>query len=172
MKRPVGANPLPAPAAIEIREAVASDAEGLAVLLGGAFPEMAWDADRARRDLLEAPDVAAVYVIEDGRGGLAATASVRYFDRFPGSGYVHWVGVAPDQRGRRLGTIVMARVLQRFTDDGKPFAILETDDIRLPALASYLGQGFIPIYTEPDHEERWSRVFEALAQSRRSGKGG
>ena len=165
MKRPLGAAPLPPPQPIAVRTATAADAEALAALLYSAFPELAWDAARAHRDLLDAPDVPETYVIEDGRGGLAATASVRYVDRFPGAGYVHFVGVAPDQRGRSLGTVVMARVLRHFAEDGRTFSILETDDIRLPAIASYLGQGFIPHYTDDDHEDRWSRVFENLAKA-------
>jgi mycothiol synthase len=64
----------------------------------------------------------------------------------------------------------MAAVLRRFAADSRKSSILETDDVRLPAIASYLGQGFIPHYTDPDHEDRWSRVFEQLAQSRRASK--
>jgi len=70
--------------------------------------------------------------------------------------------------GRRLGTVVMAKVIRRFFADGRTFSILETDDFRLPAIASYLGQGFIPHYIDPDHEGRWSKVFEQLAQGRRT----
>jgi mycothiol synthase len=41
--------------------------------------------------------------------------------------------------------------------------VLETDDPRLPAIASYLGMGFVPLYAAPDHETRWSAVFAQLA---------
>ncbi len=170
MKRPAGAAE-PEVAAVTIREATAADAAALAALLGAAFPEIEWDEARARRDLLDAADVPVTYVIEGADGGLKATASVRYTDRFPGCGYVHWVGVAPEERGKRLGTAVMTRVLSRFAEDGMTTSILETDDVRLPAIASYLGQGFIPHYTDADHEDRWSRVFETLAASRRSTRG-
>jgi mycothiol synthase len=166
MKRPPGAAPLPAESPVRVREATPQDAPAIARLLGAAFPELEWDVARVGKDLFDPPDVAVTYVVEDG-GKLVATASVRYHERFPGAGYVHWVGVDPAQRGRRLGTVVMARVMRRFAADGRTFSILETDDFRLPAIASYLGQGFIPHYTDPDHEERWSKVFEQLAQGRR-----
>jgi mycothiol synthase len=167
MKRPSAAAPLPPESPVRVREAIRADADGLARLLGAAFPELEWDVARVNRDLFDPQDVAATYVVEDG-GKIVATASVRYHERFPGAGYVHWVGVDPAQRGRRLGTVVMARVMRRFLADGRTFSILETDDFRLPAIASYLGQGFIPHYTDPDHEERWSKVFEQLAQGRRT----
>jgi mycothiol synthase len=62
----------------------------------------------------------------------------------------------------------MAAVMQRFAEDGRMSSILETDDVRLPAIASYLSQGFIPHYTESDHQLRWSKVFEELAKGRRN----
>lgn len=163
MLRPEGAEP-PAPdPAVTTRLAGAADAAELARLLGAAFPEQNWTAERVGKDLLDAADVPATFVVEED-GALIATASVRYIERFPDSGYVHWVAVDPRARGRRLARVVMAKVLDSFAADGRPSAILETDDPRLPAIASYLGQGFIPHYTEPDHALRWSRVFAALAQ--------
>lgn len=167
MKRPPGAADLPPESPIKVREASREDAEAIARLLGAAFPELQWDLARALKDLFDAAEVAVVYVIEE-RGKIIATASVRYHPRFPDSGYVHWVGVDPTQRGRRLGTVLMARVMRRFAADGRTSSILETDDFRLPAITSYLGQGFIPHYTDPDHEDRWSKVFEQLAQARRT----
>lgn len=153
--------------AFPIRLAKAEDAEGLSRLLASAFPEMQWDSARARKDLLDAPDVAATFVIEDN-GRLLATASARYFDaRFPNVGYVHWVAVDPVARGRGLFDAVMAAVENRFRADGRPIAMLETDDVRLPAIAAYLRRGYVPQYTEADHEERWSRIFSRLAESRR-----
>lgn len=167
MKRPPGAAPLPPESPVTVREATRGDAAALARLLGAAFPELQWDVARVDKDMFDPADVPATYVVDEG-GRIVATASVRYNERFPGAGYVHWVGVDPAQRGRRLGTIVMARVMRRFVADGRTFSILETDDFRLPAIASYLGQGFIPHYTESDHEDRWSKVFEQLAQGRRT----
>jgi ribosomal protein S18 acetylase RimI-like enzyme len=169
MKRPVGASDLPPASPIAVREASRSDGPQLAAVLGAAFPEMEWDVARVNKDLFDATDVPVTYVIEDN-GLIVATASVRYHARFPESGYVHWVGVDPKSRGRRLGSVVMARVMRRFAADGRQSCILETDDIRLPAIASYLGQGYVPQYPDVDHEPRWSRVFEQLAQSRRESK--
>lgn len=151
-----------AAAGADLRLADKRDTAGLDRLLSGAFPELAWSAGQASKVLFEDPSVAAVYVIE-GPDGLLATASARYHAPFAGSGYVHWVGVDPRARGRALGTAVMAAVLARFAADRYQTAVLETDDPRLAAISSYLGQGFVPQYPQAGHEERWSGVFAAIA---------
>lgn len=152
------------------RVATASDAPALARLLGLAFPDSEWNVERVHRDLLDEPSVVEVRVI-DGGTDLSATASARYFDRFPGQGYVHWVGIDPSVGGQGLGQAIVTHVIERFIQDGIPSVILETDDSRLPAITSYLGIGFVPQYPAPDHEDRWSRVFTALGDFRRLRKG-
>jgi GNAT superfamily N-acetyltransferase len=154
-------------AALSCRTATAADAEALAKLLKSAFPEMEWDAARARRDLLDADDVRRTFVVEQ-HGELLGTASARYFEkRFPGVGYVHWVAVDPAARGRGIFDAVMAAVHRQFLEDGRSIAFLETDDHRLPAIAAYLRLGYVPQYTETDHEGRWSAIFTTLAEGRR-----
>jgi mycothiol synthase len=85
-------------------------------------------------------------------------------DRFPGSGYVHWVGVHPDARGMRLGAAVSLRAMYRFVELGCRDAVLETDDHRIPALKTYFALGFQPENACPTHPERWKKVLEALGQ--------
>ena len=170
MKRPTGAPPLGAPSPVPVRAARPADAAELARVLGAAFPEHEWTVERVHQDLLDAVDVPVTFLIEESEQ-IVATASVRYQARFPDSGYVHWVAVDPRHRGKRLGTIVMDAVLRRFEADGRMSAILETDDVRLPAITSYLGQGFIPNYSDVDHGDRWSNVFATLALARRNLKG-
>jgi mycothiol synthase len=159
------------PAGVAVRRAGPKDAEGLAGLLGSAFPEVQWSADRVFRDLLDEPSVVEVLVI-DGDEGLLATASARYVEQFPEAGYVHWVGTDPAFRGRSLGRTACLAVLGRFRSDGRTAAVLETDDSRLPAIASYLGLGFVPVYAAPDHESRWSAVFRQMAVAWRKGRKG
>ena len=155
---------------LTVRVAAQHDAEALASLLSVAFPEMEWDAARVERDLLKAEDVQATFFVEE-KGRALGTASARYFDtRFPGVGYVHWVGVDPVARGRAVFDAVMSAVHDRFSADGRTVAFLETDDRRLPAISAYLRLGYVPQYTEPDHERRWSTIFTALAAARRSAR--
>ena len=169
MKRPSPSPANPGDGSVA-RVAGPEDAEGLALLLGAAFPEMAWDEARVRRDLLEAEDVEATFLVEE-HGRALGTASARYFEaRFPGVGYVHWVGVDPAARGRGVFDAVMAAVHDRFAADGRSVAFLETDDQRLPAISAYLRLGYVPQYTEADHEQRWSTIFTTLANARRSAR--
>jgi GNAT superfamily N-acetyltransferase len=170
MKRPIGAEELESEVANPVQVATKGDARDLARLLTVAFPEQGWTVERVLQDLLDADDVPTTDLVRD-RSWVIATASVRYVERFPESGYVHWVAVDPRYLGRRLSHVVMASVIRQFFVDGRRSSILETDDFRLPAIAAYLGVGFIPQYTESDHEDRWSRVFSQLAQWRRSSEG-
>ena len=154
----------------EVRLARNDEAGALSRLLGRAFPELEWSAERARKELLDAADVVATYVVEAG-GTLIGTASARYAAQFPDQGYVHWVAIDPEHRGTGLLQALMSRVMQRFADDGMASAVLETDDIRLPAIAAYLAEGFVPVYREEGgHETRWSAVFSNLAAYRRNNK--
>lgn len=150
-----------------IRTAEAQDEEGLAALLTSCF-EGAWTAKSVRDALTCHPQVDRVYVVtrsHEGADGNAilATASARIDPvHFPGAGYLHWVAVAPEWRGKRLGVAICLRVLNRFRELGFTSAVLETDDHRLPAIRMYLGMGFRPVYRHPADESRWLQVMNAL----------
>ncbi len=127
---------------------------------------MEWTEARARRNLTEAPDVEAVYVVANS-DGLVATASARKAPGGPpNEGYLHWVGADPAHRGRGLGRLVSLRVLHHFRDGGCTTAVLETDDPRLPAIRTYLALGFVPEDIHTTHPERWTAVFEQLGRPR------
>ncbi|MDH2443340.1 GNAT family N-acetyltransferase [Amnibacterium sp. CER49] len=145
-----------------VRRATEADEAALARLLGESFDDPTWSAERVQGELTRAADVLAVFVVED-EDGLVATASARSAEKFPGLGYVHWVGVSPQKRGQRLGRVVVEQVVAHFDAMGIGGVILETDDVRLPALATYLGLGFVPEYLDEDHRRRWSAVFSALS---------
>ena len=77
-------------------------------------------------------------------------------------GSVHMVAVAPEHTGRRLGKSVTLCVLHFFQQRNFKCAILGTDDFRLPAIKTYLNLGFVPVYIDVDHPERWNRIFPKL----------
>ncbi len=169
MRRP-GTLPLDAPPALppgyRLRLAGPGDAASMAQCLEAAF-NSGWDAERVRRLLLEAADVSATYVVTHAQGAqgaqVVATASHREVqDRFPGASYLHFVGTHPGHRGQRLGTAVSIAVIRHGQRAGHRDTVLQTDDHRLPAIATYLALGFTPEYTHPTHAERWSAVFAAL----------
>ena len=161
--------PRPAlPPGYGLRRAGRDDVDGLAACLASAFGD--WHVARVRRALLDAPDVTATFaVVETATGRIVATASHREVpDRFPGATYLHWVGADPSHAGRSLGAAVSAAVLDYgATERGLGEAVLETDDHRLAAIATYLGLGFTPEYRHPSHPARWAAVFAALAEGRR-----
>jgi|GEM_PF-59526 len=150
-----------------LRRAGPGDADAIARCMDLAFG--GWDAAKVRGAFLLAPDCQATFVaVGVTTGQVAAVASHREVpDRFPGASYLHWVGADPDHAGRRLGALVSAAVLAFGRRGGPRDAVLETDDHRLPAIATYLGLGFAPEYRDPSHPERWAAVFRGLAEGRR-----
>jgi mycothiol synthase len=140
-----------------------SNLASLASTLSAAFNEP-WSEERVRHKLTEASDVKAVYTVT-WKGKIVATASSRWLlERFPVSGYVHWVGTHPDHTRRGLSSALMAQLLYDFIDRGYKDAVLETDDFRIPAIRTYLKFGFIPVYelSGEDHRYRWSAIFQVI----------
>lgn len=150
-------------AGYQLRLATSADEEALADLMSTAFVELGvWTAETVRERLTEAADVDAVYVIAF-EGKPVATASSRHdHDRFPGTGYVHWVGALPGHSGRGLGSALMDQMLVDFRARGYRDAVLETDDFRLPAIRIYLRHGYVPVTEDvkgENHLSRWSRIL-------------
>jgi mycothiol synthase len=160
--------PVALPAGYELRAAGDADAGALATTLASAVgPE--WTTERVRAALLDAPDVDTTLVATSG-GAPVGTASARLdLERFPGSGYLHWVGVHAAHQGQRLGHALSLAVLHRFRELGCRDAVLETDPPRLPAIRTYLRLGFRPEPVVPAHEALWPAILaEIEAFGRRS----
>jgi mycothiol synthase len=169
MRRPDLENlpPVDLPPGYRLRTAGRDDAPALSGVLSAAFEE-AWDEGAVYARLFDDATVAAVYLVErEGepeRRTVVATASSRLLpDDYPGSGYLHWVGADPAEKGRRLGYHVTLAVLHDFAGrGGLADSVLETDDHRLPAIATYLRCGYVPKLREPTDEARWDAVRQAL----------
>ena len=145
-----------------LREYRDGDLEGLAALLRAAFKDDVWTAEQAKEVLVDAPDVEKTFVV--ARNDVpVATASVRLLpERFPESGYVHWVAADPAEKGQRLGFVVTLAVLHAFRERGLKDAVLETDDHRLAAIETYQNLGFVPEHAHESHAERWARILSDL----------
>lgn len=155
--------PLPElPPGYTLREYREGDLEPLAALMRAAFQEDTWTPEKVRTALVDAPDVQKTLVI-DFEGRPVATSSVRLLpDRFPDSGYVHWVAADPAHQGQRLGYAVTLATLHDFAQLGCKDAVLETDDHRLAAIKTYQNLGFVPEHTHDSHLERWGRIASDL----------
>jgi mycothiol synthase len=144
-----------------LRPAVPADHEQVAGLLSEAFGHH-WDAPRVAEEFSPGNGVEAIYVVA-APAGVVATAAARLLpDRYPGAGYVHYVGARFSERGKRLGEVVTRQVLVHFAAAGLHQAVLETDDFRLPAIWTYLRLGFVPEPRVPRDPVRWSRVLRNL----------
>ena len=152
------------PPGYQLRRCERDEDEPLADVLTLAFPDYIWDTNEVRRRLTQSADVEATFVVEH-LGIPIATASARFLpERFPGSGYLHWVAVHPNHQGMRLGAVVTSRVLQYFRGRDCRDSVLETDDFRLPAIKTYLNLGYLPEPAAPGHVERWEAVMEKLKE--------
>lgn len=165
MRRP-GLNDLPSipalPSRYRLRLAHDADVVGLASIMTSAFgPE--WTVDHVREKLVEPPDVVRTWLITRDDEA-AATASARLLPgRYPGSGYLHWVGTHRAHRGKALGAIVTLAVLRDFHNMGCHDAVLETDPPRLPAIQTYLKLGFQPESRAAGQEAIWNGILMELA---------
>lgn len=78
------------------------------------------------------------------------------------TGVVHMVAASPRHAGQRLGYLVSLAVLHRFVAEGLHHAVLQTDDFRLPAIATYMKLGFRPYLESEDHAQRWHAIYANL----------
>ncbi len=72
-------------------------------------------------------------------------------------GYLFFVAVTPEYRGRYLGYAVSLAALHRFVEEHREQAVLETDDHRIAAIKTYLRLGFHPHLTE-ETRLRWQSI--------------
>src|SRR3954463_14709654 len=106
----------------ELREFGLADSElELADTLTEAFGEP-WDEAKVRKNLTEAPDVKAIYIVTWQGQIVATTSSQVAGNKRAGAGIVHWVGTRPEHRGRGLAAALLERVLQDFIQRGYPDA--------------------------------------------------
>lgn len=156
---------LPAlPDGLVFREYRETDREPLAAILRSAFADESWTPETVRERLIDAHDVHKTFVVaSNDNDSPVATASVRIMpDRFPDSGYVHWVAVDPAYQGKKLGYYVTLACLHDFAARGLHDAVLETDDHRLPAIKTYQNLGFKPEHRDALHIDRWAKVAADL----------
>lgn len=106
-----------------------------------------------------------VWFIVGAEGELVATASAWYRPAWEANtGYLHMVGLLPEQAGKKLGRYVSHAALLQMAREGRTRAVLHTDDFRVPAIKTYLGLGFVPAMTDESHPGRWAAIAEALGR--------
>ena len=110
------------------------------------------------------------FIVDDANGKKMATFTIVPDMWSTGMGYIHMVAVRHEYRGRGFGRFIADYCLQKLIELGKEKIFLLTGDTRLPALATYLKAGFLPVnYIDEnrfDMVDRWQGVIDALGLER------
>ena len=157
------------PAGYSIRPYDDGDEQHLAAVFQECF-DPGWSPERIVKTFLDdscwSPGRMCVLCHKDD---LVGTATAWESPQRRGHGLVHYVAVLSEHRGKRLGFMLVARVLELLERMGYPDAWLSTDDWRLAAIKVYLELGFEPAHTDTSHRERWEIVRHKLALRNRKG---
>ena len=106
-------------------------------------------------------------IIHDNSKSLVATAGAahnpnpgRYY--FPFGGELGYLIVHPEHRGKRLGRIVCAQVVQRFLSAGYGSIRVAVLGWRYAAIKTYLRVGFEPFIHDRTLLTRWKRICKEI----------
>ncbi|MCU1333055.1 MAG: Acetyltransferase family [Candidatus Angelobacter sp.] len=84
--------------------------------------------------------------------------------RHPESGQLGWLVTDPSHTHKGLGKIVSASATNRLVAEGYRRPFLGTEDLRVPAIAIYLMQGWRPYIYRDDMESRWRSLYDILGR--------
>lgn len=101
-----------------------------------------------------------LYLTRDNK--ILASATVVEHDDFPGEGWFRMIAASPEETGKGYGKLICLAALHNLAKRGYKSVVLSTDDERVPALRTYLGLGFEPIYSHESHKERWEKILNSL----------
>jgi predicted dehydrogenase/GNAT superfamily N-acetyltransferase len=155
--------PLDLPAEYRLRQYEARDADDYIALMH-AGDLGAWDAARVQ-STFEATLHEGLFIVEHlptQKAVATAMALHRPTDLHPHGGELGWVACHPDHRGKRLGQLACAAVINLFLARGYREIYLLTDDFRLPAIQTYLRLGFEPMRFSEEMHSRWQAIENAL----------
>lgn len=145
-----------------LRHFAPGDEEGWNALISNSFNSPADFETRMRAEPYFRPE-RVWFIAHEGK--LVATASAWRTENWgKNTGVIHMVGALPTHRGHHLGYQVSLAALHQFVREGVHHAILQTDDNRLAAIATYLKLGFTPYLIDPNHAERWVNIYQCLGQ--------
>jgi len=118
-----------------------------------------WNEERLQTTLKGAFKDGIFFAVEVSTGRLAATAMAN-LPNAEGKCEFGWVGTDPAFRGKGLGNLVCAAVLNKFYREGQTKVTLLTDDFRVPAIKLYLKEGWKPLMADETHPRRWKALSE------------
>lgn len=123
-----------------------------------------WDPKQTRGAMNRALPGGYFVIEHEATGDLVATAFAAHCasDAWPNSGSLEYVAGDANHKGKGLGLTICAAVVKRLLDAGYQDVYLTTDDWRLPAIATYLKQGWEPVMCGDDMPARWDAVRRSL----------
>ena len=98
------------------------------------------------------------YLLEDSK--VIATATGVIGENRTGS--LHMIAMADECRGKGLGNILCAKVVNYLLDRGMEKITLRTDDFRIPAIKIYLKLHFFPVLSDENMATRWKAVAKTI----------
>ncbi|WP_171804974.1 GNAT family N-acetyltransferase [Mahella australiensis] len=126
-----------------IKQLEVADAEALSNLYNAAFGFDFQTPEWVIKEMLDNPQVKAVYGIEHD-GKLVATAAIHIVPEYGETPELHWVATHPDYRGEGLGKAIVLYTLHEMKRMGFKDVLLITQPERIPAIKLYLSIGFTP----------------------------
>lgn len=126
-----------------------------------------WTVDSCRErltgDAIFLPD-GLFFVTHEGEL-VGSACAWRYSENEWTRGCLHMVCVLPGHRGKQLGYLVTLAVLHFFHERGFREVLLNTSNLRIPAIKSYLRLGFEPCYFDDEHRECWQAIFSNISEA-------
>ncbi|MGN0177911.1 MAG: GNAT family N-acetyltransferase [Monoglobaceae bacterium] len=99
------------------------------------------------------------FILENGTAVATITVICDYKKR---EGLIHMVACCESVRGRGFGTLLSKIAEKVLKTEGMKTAWLTTDDVRIPAIKTYLKAGFEPDLSTEDFKKRWNKIYEKL----------
>lgn len=152
----------PIPEGFVLRAATKSDRdEYLSLRVASGFGEWTDEQYYAHFDQIVPDGIRIVEHVASGRLVSASSAQHGYYPQEHGDwGGLGWVLSRPEFRGKGLGWLASASVMQYLKNAGYRKASLLTDDWREPALKLYLRMGWHPWLVEDDMPGRWKAICD------------
>lgn len=139
-----------------------NDANDLSSLYNAAFGFDFQTPQWTIKEMLNNPEVKAVYGIKCG-GKLVATAAIHVVPKLYGdTPELHWVASHPDYRGQGLGKAIVLHTLHEMKQMGFKDVLLITQPERLPAIKLYLSLGFVPEVKNDEEKQLWDEIHKKL----------
>ncbi len=156
--------PLPEP--YKIRSFKKDEEKNWAAILtkAGEFNSIDAGLQRFRQEFAPYPDDIRkrMFFIEDETGQAIGTASAWYGElNGEEMGRIHWVGIVPEQQGKKLAKPLLTFLLQQLASMHEK-AYLKTQTTNLKAINAYLILGFAPYIKDESEETIWKQVYKEL----------